>query len=106
MKGKFLKMVSGVMLSAFLAVTMSVFPSNAAVCASVDPSTCEHSQIYAEVSKEIYINAISQSHQVAQYMYGPCVFCGTKVSKTYILRSEPHSFDGNGVCTLCRYRDH
>ena len=105
MKSKFLRMVSVVMLSAFLAVTAVVSP--AAAAPNAEKAECKHPTLYLANIKRIFINADTNSHQAADLYIYECEICKeqpTDFRKTIIVGTFRHSYGSDGVCNECRYR--
>lgn len=105
MKSKFLRMVSVVMLSAFLAVTAVVSP--AAAAPNAEKAECKHPTLNLVNIKRIFINADTNSHQAADLYIYECVKCGqqpAEFQKIVIVGTFRHSYGSDGVCTECGYR--
>lgn len=105
MKSKFLRMVSVVMLSAFLAVTAVVSP--AAAAGDADKEECQHPLLAYAGKERFYPIATESTHKPADKYIYRCTDCQAEVIvKIDYFPDEAHIFDSNNRCIICRYYRH
>lgn len=101
MKGKVFKMVTAVVLSAFLAVTTAVCPAKAA--SDTDNAGCQHRNVTETYVTTYYPNADRLMHQAADVYNVTCDLCSEDLGQITRKYNEYHSFGADRKCTKCHF---